>query len=138
MESLVVDGVLDSLTVISDYIAVVSSQAQLDKKKAYKLRLAVDELTTNIIIYGYQNTNQQGVIKLASEIGETAIKVIIEDTAPPFNPKENLPSATQVLDKPLEERPIGGLGIYLAIEGVDEFSYERIDDHNRMVLVVHR
>ncbi len=138
MESLIVDGVLESLKVISDYITVVSTQAQLEKKKAYKLRLAVDELTTNIIIYGYQNTNQRGVIKLQSEIDETVLKVIIEDTAPPFNPKENVPLAAQVLDKPLEDRPIGGLGIYLAIEGVDEFSYERIDDYNRMVLVVNR
>ncbi|MEB3311675.1 MAG: ATP-binding protein [Snowella sp.] len=138
MESLIVDGVLESLKVISDYISVVSNQAQLETKKAYKLRLAVDELTTNIIIYGYQNTRQQGVIKLQSELDETALKVIIEDTAPPFNPKENLPPATQVLDKPLEERPIGGLGIYLAIEGVDDFSYERVDDHNRTVLVINR
>jgi anti-sigma regulatory factor (Ser/Thr protein kinase) len=38
----------------------------------------------------------------------------------------------------MAERPIGGLGIYLAVEGVDEFSYERDNNLNRLILVVNQ
>ncbi len=138
MEPLIVDGVLESLDSIADYILAVAHQIELDKKKTYKLRLAVDELTTNIIIYGYQNNQQKGVIKLQSQLEGGRLKIIIEDSAPSFNPKDNLLIATQSLDQPLEERPIGGLGIYLALDGVDDFVYERDNDLNRMTLVVNQ
>jgi serine/threonine-protein kinase RsbW len=42
------------------------------------------------------------------------------------------------LDLPLEEREIGGLGVMLAREGVDDFRYERIDGRNRTMIVVNR
>lgn len=140
MESLTVDGILESLEAIADYVMTAARQVSLEKKKAYKLRLAVDELTTNIILYGYQKNELQGTIKLQAEIGDGSLKIIIEDQSPAFDPQQNLPIATQVLDKPLEDRPIGGLGIYLAIEGVDEFSYERDENHrlNRTTLVVNQ
>lgn len=137
MEPLIVDGVLESLNSIADYILAVAHQAELNKKKTYKLRLAVDELTTNIILYGYQNNQQKGFIKLQSQLEKGRLKIIIEDSSPPFNPENNLLITTQSLDQPLEERPIGGLGIYLALDGVDDFIYERDNDLNRMTLVVN-
>jgi anti-sigma regulatory factor (Ser/Thr protein kinase) len=66
------------------------------------------------------------------------LQVILEDTGPTFNPAENLERANSILDKSLEERPLGGLGIYLALEGVDHFAYERLGDYNRSLLTVNR
>lgn len=140
MESLTVDGILESLEAIADYVMAAARQANLEKKKAYKLRLAVDELTTNIILYGYQKNELQGSVKLQAELGEKSLKIIIEDQSPAFDPQDNLSIATQVLDQPLEKRPMGGLGIFLAIEGVDDFSYERDENHhlNRTTLVMNQ
>jgi anti-sigma regulatory factor (Ser/Thr protein kinase) len=42
------------------------------------------------------------------------------------------------IDLPLAERPIGGLGVFLAMENVDEFRHEYVDDRNRNILVMRR
>ena len=41
------------------------------------------------------------------------------------------------LDQPLEERDLGGLGIFLALQGVDRFDYQRCDDRNRNILAMN-
>ena len=138
MDTLVVDGVLDSLEVIAKYILKLAKTAELNTQKTYKLRLAVDELATNIIIYGYQETGKTGVIKIQTRMTDQDLQVILEDTGPAFNPAENLERANSILDKSLDERPLGGLGIYLALEGVDHFAYERVGDYNRSLLTVNR
>lgn len=66
------------------------------------------------------------------------MQVILEDTGLDFNPAENLERANSILDKSLEERPLGCLGMYLALEGVDHFAHERVGDYNRSLLTVNR
>ncbi|ELR97548.1 ATP-binding protein [Gloeocapsa sp. PCC 73106] len=136
MNSLTISGELDSLDNIYQYIVGVSRAANLDKKAAYKLRLAVDEIVTNIVIYGYQDAGKKGDLYLSWELNEKTLTVAVEDTAIPFDPTvQGIPDS---LDKCLELRNLGGLGIYLAIQGVDKFIYERIGDRNRNILIVNR
>lgn len=59
--------------------------------------------------------------------------VVFEDTATPFDPlARELPDGKD-LALPLKERKIGGLGIFLTVRGMDEFSYERTGDRNRNI-----
>ncbi len=138
MEPLTVPGNLDSLEAIAQYVIAAAAEAGLDKKASYKLRLAVDEIATNIIIYGYEEANCEGVLDLRADIDEQSLTISIEDTGLAFDPLEKLPLEEETLDQPLEERPIGGLGLYLAIKGVDRFCYERVGESNRNILVVNR
>ncbi|HXV96967.1 MAG TPA: ATP-binding protein, partial [Anaerolineae bacterium] len=64
MEALTVPGTLDSLSVIGKYVLTAAATAGLDKKVSYRLRLAVDEIATNIITHGYDEANLEGVIKI--------------------------------------------------------------------------
>ena len=138
MEPLTVPGTLDSLRTIAQYVMAAASAASLDKKASYKLRLAVDEIATNIISYAYENSNCEGVVDLRAEIDEQSLILYIEDTGVAFNPLEKLPQEEGNLGKPLEERPIGKLGLYLAFDGVDEFLYERTGERNRNIFIVNR
>ncbi|MGL5034162.1 MAG: ATP-binding protein [Microcystaceae cyanobacterium] len=138
METLIVDGVLESLDDIAQYILALGKEVGLDKKKVYKLRLAVDELATNIIVYGYKEIEPKGKIKVEAQWDNQALTVILEDTAPAFDPSQNWEQAELLLSMPVAERPIGGLGIYLAVDGVDRFSYERVGDCNRSILGIDR
>ncbi len=138
MEPLTVPGNLDSLEAIAQYLIAAAAEAGLSKKASYKLRLAVDEIATNIIVYGYEEANCEGVLDLRADIDEQSLTISIEDTGLAFDPLEKLPLEEETLDQPLEERPIGGLGLYLAIKGVDKFSYERMGESNRNILVVNR
>lgn len=136
MEPLIVSGTLDSLGAIAQYVIAAAGAAGLDKKTSYNLRLAVDEIATNIITYGYEEAARSGVLALRAHLDQQSLTISIEDTGAPYDPTQK--SAPDDLDKPLEQRQTGGLGIYLAIRGVDKFIYERVGDRNRNIFVVNR
>jgi len=138
MEPLTVSGNLDALEAIAEYVMSAAAEAGLNKKASYKLRLAIDEIATNIILYGYEEAQRQGVLDFSAKIDEESLTITLEDTGIAFNPAEKLESEAEKIDKPIEERPIGGLGIFLAVQGVDNFIYERIGDRNRNIFVVKR
>lgn len=138
MQSLTVDANLDSLQAIGEYVMNLSQVAELDRKLAYRLRLAVDEIATNIISYAYQDTGDRDKIYLEAHIDDRSLTIILEDTGIPFNPLNKLSQEECLVEQPLEDRPIGGLGIYLAIDGIDEFCYERVGDRNRNIFRVNR
>lgn len=136
MNSLTVSGKLESLTEIAQYIIAVATDAKLERKAAYGLRLAVDEIATNIILHGYEESGKEGNLEVQIELNSDNLTVLIEDTAVLYNP--TMQAIPDDLAKPPQERHIGGLGVYLAIQGVDKFSYERIGNRNRNVFVMNR
>jgi anti-sigma regulatory factor (Ser/Thr protein kinase) len=138
MSPLRVEATLDALVEIGRYVEAAAAAGGLSKRQAYDLRLAVDEIATNIIVHGYQANGRSGDIVVRADSDDTAVTVTIEDWAPPFDPlSREMPSEAD-LSKPLEERDVGGLGIYLAVRSVDEFLHERRDDRNLNTFVVKR
>ena len=138
MEALKVQGKLDNLGKIREYVKSAAKEAGLEKKASYNLCLAVDEIATNIITHGYNDNGLEGNIYVETKIDEQSLTIYIEDTAIPFDPKKKEVVTQEDLQKSLEERPIGGLGIHLVQESVDEFIYEYKGDRNRNILVVNR
>lgn len=136
MEALTVPAVLDSLSPIGQYVLRAAGDAGLDRKASYRLRLAVDEIATNIIDHGYGDAGVAGEILIRADLDKNALVITLEDTATPFDPTTRM--RPEQIDKPIEERPIGGLGVYLAVEGVDEFRYEYAGNRNRNVFVMKR
>ncbi|MEB3220199.1 MAG: ATP-binding protein [Nostocales cyanobacterium 94392] len=137
METLSVSGTLDSLKIIADYVIKAAKSAGLDKKSTYKLRLAVDEVATNIITHGYEEANLSGKLDLFADINDSALTLSVEDTGARYDPYEQVSVEEEEFNKPLEERAIGGLGVYLAIQGVDKYFYERVGERNRNIFVVN-
>lgn len=138
METLTVPGTIDSLSSIAKYVKQVSNIANLNHKAAYKLRLAVDEIATNIITHGYAEAGLTGEIYLSAKIDDSSLTLAIEDTGVTYNPKQKDCLQSEYLNQSIETREIGGLGIHLALESVDEFLYERVDDRNRNIFIVYR
>ena len=136
MKFLTVPGTLESLSLIRDYVRAAAARAGLDKKRTYSLELAVDEIATNIVNHGYQEAGRVGDVVVRATIEANELTIVLEDTAVPFDPRR-LRRPIQI-DLPLAERPIGGLGVFLAMENVDEFDYEYEDGHNRNIFVVNR
>ncbi|MDZ8104950.1 MAG: ATP-binding protein [Nostoc sp. DedQUE12a] len=136
IEPLTVPDSLDSLKAIANYVMQAAGAAGLNKKSAYKLRLAVDEIATNIIVYGYQQAGHSGVLNLQAQFNEQALTISMEDTGVRYDATQT--QTPDDLDQPLEQRQIGGLGVYLAINGVDKFIYERVGDRNRNIFIVNR
>ena len=136
MEPLTAASTLDSLGAINKYVMDAAAAAGLPRSDAYRLRLAVDEIATNIITHGYLEAGLQGPIKVRGSIDDKALTVTLEDAAAPFDPREAPPPDD--IDLPPEERKIGGLGVYLALQGVDKFHYERVGDRNLNIFIMNR
>jgi serine/threonine-protein kinase RsbW len=133
---LILAGDLGSLDAIADYVMKMAAQAGLERNIAYHLRLAVDEIATNIIVHGYNEAGLSGNIEVGAVINEQALTILLEDTGVAYQPQLDHPPES--INLPLAERPIGGLGVYLAAHNVDEFSYERNGERNRHTFVVKR
>lgn len=136
MNQLIVPGKLDSLSQIAQYVLEAAAEADLGKKASYGLRLAVDEIATNIILHGYEESGREGNLELWAELSDRNLIIFIEDTAVTYDPIEQ--ALPEDLDKHPHEKTIGGLGVYLAIQGVDKFSYERVENRNRNIFTVDR
>lgn len=133
LDALQVPATLNSLGAVRAYVAAAAEQAGIGKSPAYRLRLAVDEIVTNIVTHGHNGGDDAGLVRVWAERGEQALTVVVEDTGRAYEPAALSPDD---LDLPPEEREIGGLGLFLAQHNVDEFRYERLDDRNRHTFVV--
>ncbi|MBF0338679.1 MAG: ATP-binding protein [Nitrospirae bacterium] len=129
-------AVLDSLSPIREFVTEEAKEVGLDKKKTYNLALAIDEIAANVINYGYIESGLEGVIDFEVQSSDNQLMVFMYDDSEPFDPFQREKIEEETLQKPLEDRPIGGLGIFLAINGVDEVKYNRIDNRNRYTFVV--
>jgi serine/threonine-protein kinase RsbW len=136
METLIVPGTLDSLALIRDYIKAAADEANLDGRRAYRLQLAVDEIATNVVNHGYREAGISGDLRVSAEIDRDSLTVTLEDAALPFDPHHM--KRPEQIDLPLAERPIGGLGVFLAMESVDEFRHEYVHKMNRNVFIMRR
>ena len=128
---------MDSLGLIRDYVKAAAAAASLGKSAAYQLMLAIDEIATNVLVHGYEEKGLTGELAIASTLEDGKLQLVLEDTGEPFDPRTmELPDESD-FSKPLEDRPIGGLGIYLAFVGVDRFDYRREGDRNLNIFEVN-
>jgi anti-sigma regulatory factor (Ser/Thr protein kinase) len=135
MESLTLPGNLDSLHPLREFVRSAAGSAGLDNAAAYRLGLAVDEVATNIVMHGYDEAGLAGVIKIWSELDADALRICLEDTGAPYDPVKF--TAVDV-SQPLENRSEGGLGVFLALRGVDDLQYAKSAGKNRHTFVVRR
>ncbi|MFZ2096051.1 MAG: SpoIIE family protein phosphatase [Anaerolineales bacterium] len=138
MQPLIVPGRLNFLEKIRKYTMQAAKAAGLEKARAYKLSLAVDEIATNIINYGYRQAGLEGLITIEADINEHALTITLDDTSGFFDPTLKPPPPPEYFNQPLEERQIGGWGVYLALQSVDEFYYHRSQDHNLNIFVMYK
>ncbi len=102
----------------------------LSKKCIFEANLALDELFTNIISYGFEDKNEH-TVRITISLLNDELVVSIEDDGVPFNPTK---VETPDLECTIEECRIGGLGIHLAKNLMDEVCYQRCNDKNILTL----
>jgi anti-sigma regulatory factor (Ser/Thr protein kinase) len=91
-----------------------------------KFNLALDEILTNIISYGYEDNNEH-IISVDLIKSSDTLTAIIEDDAKIFNPLQ-VPEPDTSLQ--VEEREIGGLGIHIVKKIMDSVEYEANGNKN--------
>lgn len=118
---------IEELHALNAFLEEVSDQWELPMKVAMNINLALEEIITNIIFYGYQEEKDKSI---NIDLYRTALGVDISviDNARPFNML--LKKEYEDAAKSAEDREIGGLGIHFVKTLMDEVSYERTNDQN--------
>ncbi len=120
--TITIDNDLSKIEPVSRIITDFVSQRRLPAKIAFDLNLALDELLTNAILYGYEDEKKGLAIRIRVALVEDVIELVIEDDGRPFNPLE---APAPDLGAGLMDRPAGGLGIHLVRSLTDEIEYQR-------------
>lgn len=97
----------------------------------YFVLLAIEELVTNCIKYGYDDDGEH-TIGIALSVAGPSLTMVVTDDGRPFDPLA-VPPPDLSLD--IQHRPIGRLGIFILRKLADQFAYERRDGANRVTLV---
>lgn len=104
-----------------------------DETLRFKIRLSVEEIAENIVNYAYNNGN--GFVEITTTLDEAGMLTIsFKDAGVPFNPLEKEdPDITLSLD----ERPVGGLGIFICKKMMDSVSYVFEDGCNNFTMKIN-
>lgn len=131
MSEMTVEATLENLEVVTQFINDQLELAECSVKIITQVDIVVEEIYVNIAQYAYHPEIGEAVIRC--EVGNEPLQVIIEflDNGTPYNPLEKQdPDITLNV----EERPVGGLGIFMAKKLMDEISYEFKDGKNVLTL----
>jgi len=126
---LVIDSTIEKIPEISALLGEEMQTFGFGSEMILDTQLAVEEVITNVINHGYKKTG--GEIIVSSRISPERIEVQIIDAAPRFDP---LSVPEPELDSTIEDRNVGGLGIFLIRQVMDEVSYRYEDGKNILVL----
>ena len=101
---------------------------------AFKVNLVVEEFGINIMNYGYDDGVHTFSINLRS--GEESLTIEFIDDGKPFNPLEDAPEPDT--ESSVEDRAIGGLGLFLVHTMTDDLQYRREDCKNLSTMVMRK
>lgn len=121
---------LSELERLSHFLEEFGESNLLPLKVIMEINLALDEIFTNIVSYGYKD-QEQHLIHIHLSLAEKELNIRVEDDGFPFNPLE-IPEPD--LNLPLEERKTGGLGIHFVRNMLEELKYERLRGKNILVM----
>ena len=131
MKELVIEADVKKLDEVLAFIDEELEKADCPPKTQIQIDIAVEEIYVNIAHYAYTpGTGSARIIIDVSEEPKTASITFI-DRGVPYNPLEK-PDPDVTL--PIDERKIGGLGIYMVKKSMDNVIYEHRDGQNVLTI----
>ena len=132
-KSIILTNDIAEVSRLATFIEEVGEAFSLTPDVVFNLNLVIEEAVVNIIHYAYPKEEHQ-YIYLSAHVHEGSIVLVLTDTGKEFDPTL-APDADITLSA--DEREIGGLGIFLIRQIMNEVRYERIDGKNILTLEKH-
>ena len=127
MEKITVKAVLENLQTVIDFATEHLEARDCSMKVVMQTELVIEEVFVNIASYAYNPEIGPATFCMEFEENPSAVLMTFIDGGRPYDPlKQTDPDTTLDID----EREIGGLGIFLVKKNVDEISYEYADGKN--------
>ena len=131
MKSITVEAKIENVDKVTEVENEVLEEKECTLKVQMQLDVAIDEIFGNIAYYAYGKGRGNATIQIEMEDNPPKITLTFIDQGIPYNPLESKdPDIT--LD--IEDREIGGLGIFLVKKTMDELSYEYVDGQNILTM----
>ena len=128
--TLIIKNELEQLTRLYAFLDRQAVAYGLEELQLMRVKLALEEAVTNVILYAYPDKKDQD-IRIDMSYENKRLTIVITDTGTDFNPLER---QEPDLTLSLEERPIGGLGIYLVKQLMTEVTYSRSAGKNILTM----
>lgn len=125
---------LKEIARVAEQIDEFCASRAIASEVAYAVNLALDEILTNTISYGYAD-DELYQIKISVSLEAEALVIVIVDDSAAFD-LSNAP--TPNIGASLEERPLGGLGLFLVHQVMDSVEYRREGERNIVTLKKNR
>ena len=129
-KTLVLSNDIQQVPRLNDFVQEVCADVHTPAPLAMQLQLAVEEAVVNVINYAYP-PDTTGDVNIETIASDTQIQFIISDSGTPFDPTLQ-PDADTSLSA--QQRPIGGLGIFLVRQIMDTVAYRHDGTHNILTL----
>ena len=128
--SIVLANEISEISRLNGFIEEIGEEFGLTPDVVFNLNLVLEEAVVNVINYAYPKEDHQ-LIYLSAKLQDGTIILVLTDTGKEFDPTM-APEADITLSA--DEREIGGLGIFLIRQIMNEVKYERIDGKNVLTL----
>jgi len=121
-----------NLSLMVESVERFAGQADIDETTALRLQLILEELITNALTHG-RTEDVAPRVEINLWRDDSLLKIEVADNGRAYDPLMHPPPD---LDSPLEERPIGGLGIHLMREYTESAEYQRYEGRNVLRLAM--
>jgi serine/threonine-protein kinase RsbW len=122
----------EALDAMREFVCQAAEDAGMDESDSYKVQLAVDEACSNIIEHACDGLCETQIEITCTDADEN-LTIMIRDHGEPFDPT-SVPEPD--LDANIEDRPIGGLGIFLMRKLMDDIHYEQLGEAGNVLTLV--
>lgn len=129
-KSIILANEISEIGRLADFIEDMGNEFSLAPDVRFNINLVLEEAVANIINYAYPKDEHESIY-LSARMHEDSIVLVLTDTGKEFDPTM-APEVDVTLSA--EERQIGGLGIFLIRQIMNEVRYERIDGKNVLTL----
>lgn len=129
-KSIILANDISEISRLADFVEEIGNDFSLTPDIVFNLNLVLEEAIVNVINYAYPKEEHQSIY-LSARLHEGSIILVLTDTGKEFDPTM-APEADVTLSA--EDRQIGGLGIFLIRQIMNEVRYERIEGKNVLTL----
>ena len=131
VKEITVPARVDSITQITAFIEAEMDAFGCTGSDRTQIDIAVDELFANIALYAYPDKEGEATVRLTTDRRRADVTLTFIDSGIPFDP---LAKKDPDVTLPAKDRKIGGLGIYIVKNSMDDVSYEYKDGHNILTI----
>ncbi|MDR2646048.1 MAG: ATP-binding protein [Holosporaceae bacterium] len=125
---IIVKNNINEISRVCDIVRKFCEEHNVSNEKCHDITLILDEIITNIVNYAYPDNKEH---ELSVDIDKIGVHITLRlvDSGIAFDP---LAQADPDVESSLEERKVGGLGIFIAKQLSDELKYSRINGQNQL------